>query len=344
MFQSHFYHESIRRTVSVFGTLFNNITVIRVDNSGKVLNQTKVPLAYGNKDKFLARIDQQASLQDAKIAIKLPRMSFELTGLTYDSSVKLQKGHRELVETHAPRGANNKNSLLGPIFYKLGIQLNIIAKNQDDALQILEQIIPFFQPQYTVTVKEVGSEFRSDYPFTLSSITMNDEYEGDYETRRALIYTLEFETKVRFYGPIEEASIIKKATINTGLTENYPETIVEQRTVAIVNPFNAAKEDDHVILVKQFSLDVPDWVQLELDRVAYDPLASTLLDNTQLLVGDFIVGTTNGSTGRIAAINGTVIDVINIDGIFEIGEVLLSKDKKVNYTIVDTTERWIPYV
>lgn len=343
MFTAHFYHESIRRTVSVFGTLFNNISVIRRDNSGRVLNQTKVPLAYGPKDRFLARVDQQASLQDAKIAIKLPRMSFELTGMTYDSATKLQKGHRELIETHAPRGANNKNSLLGPIFYRLGIQLNIIAKNQDDALQILEQIIPFFQPQYTVTVKEVGTEFRSDYPFTLSSIAMNDEYEGDYETRRALIYTLEFETKVRFYGPIEEAAVIKKATINTGLIDNAPETIPEQRTIALVNPFSASKEEDHIILVKQFSVDVPDWVQLELDRVAYDTDASTLLDNTQLLIGDFIVGTTNGSTGRIAAINGNIIDVINIDGPFEIGETLLSKDKKVIYTIMNTTERWMPY-
>ena len=344
MFGNYFYHETIRRCVSVFGTLFNNISVLRKDNSGRVLNEVKVPLAYGNKEKFLARLDQQASLQDPKIAIKLPRMSFEMTTLSYDAAAKMQKGHREFVDHLETRGNSNRNNVLGPIPYRMGLQLNIIAKNQDDALQILEQIIPFFQPQYTVTVKEVDAEFLSDYPFTLQSIQMTDEYEGDYTTRRAIVYTLDFETKVRFYGPVEERAIIKKATVNVGLLDNQPQTTLDHKTIAIVNPFAADKDETHTIIVNRFDADTPDWVQIEVTQTAFDEHPNTLLDNVTLTTGDFIVTTSNATSGVIGAINGKIVDVINIDGRFDIGEKFYTKDKKMLFEIINVIERWVPYV
>ena len=144
MFGDHFYHAAIRRTVAVFGTLFNDINVLRKGNDGTAKNIIKVPLAYGPKQKFLARLDQQADLNDPKIALKLPRMSFEITGLSYNTNAKLQKGIRQSFPD--PLDNSKKKTILGPVGYTLGIQLSILAKNQDDALQILEQILPFFQP------------------------------------------------------------------------------------------------------------------------------------------------------------------------------------------------------
>ena len=139
MFGNHFYHAAIRRTVAVFGTLFNDINVLRKGSDGSAKSIVKVPLAYGPKQKFLARLDQQKELDDPKIALKLPRMSFELTSLAYNPNTKLQKGIKQSFPD--PLDNNRMKTVLGPVGYNLGVQLNIMAKNQDDALQILEQTL-----------------------------------------------------------------------------------------------------------------------------------------------------------------------------------------------------------
>ena len=206
MFSGHYYHATIRKMVSVFGTLFNNISVVRKDASGKVVNITRVPLAYGPKQKFLTRLDEQPGLDDAKVAIKLPRMSFEIVTLTYDSTIKVNRNNvlqfpesptsNRVIRTYAP--------------YRMGLQLSIMAKNQDDALQVLEQILPHFQPEYTVTIKDLDElNLKSDVPFVLTGVQMNEDYEGDFVQRRAIVYTLDFETRLRFYGQTNSRDIIQ---------------------------------------------------------------------------------------------------------------------------------------
>jgi hypothetical protein len=210
MLSDHFYHAAIRRTIAAFGTIFNDIKVLRKGNDGEVKNIMRVPLAYGPKQKFLARLEAQASLTDPKVAIKLPRMSFEITSLAYDAASKLPKMNQIVRGTGITRDAIYTSAP-----YNMGIQLSIMAKNQDDALQVIEQIIPYFQPEYTITINEVPElGIKSDVPITLSSIGLAEDYEGDFLSRRAIVYTLDFELKVKFYGPVKQRGIILKSEVD----------------------------------------------------------------------------------------------------------------------------------
>ena len=207
MLSDHFYHAAIRRTIAAFGTLFNDIKIIRKGSDGEVKNIMRVPLSYGPKQKFLARIEAEPTLNDSKIAIKLPRMSFEITGLNYDSSTKLAKMNKIVRQSGSVDATRNTVYTYSP--YTMSIQLAIMAKNQDDGLQIVEQIIPYFQPDYTITVNEVPEmNIKNDVPIVLNSVNLTEDYEGDFLTRRAIIYTLDFELRVRFYGPVKEQKVI----------------------------------------------------------------------------------------------------------------------------------------
>ena len=168
MFSGHFYHATIRKIVAAFGTVFNNISVVRKDQSGNVINIQRVPLAYGPKQKFLARIDEQPDLRGNKIAIKLPRMSFEIVTMTYDAATKINRNN--VVSSVNPTDPKNKTVVRQFAPYRMGIQLSIMAKNQDDALQIVEQILPYFQPEYTITLKDVeGMDLRDRKSTRLNS-------------------------------------------------------------------------------------------------------------------------------------------------------------------------------
>jgi len=213
MFSGHFYHATIRKTVAVFGTLFNNVSVVRKDGDGNVVNITRVPLAYGPKQKFLARLDEQPGLDNAKVAMKLPRMSFEIVTMVYDSSIKTNRNN---LITVAQAGVNTTKKTVRTFApYRMGLQLSIMAKNQDDALQIIEQILPYFQPEYSVTIKDLDSlNLKTDIPFVLTGVQMNEDYEGDFLQRRAIIYTLDFETRLRFYGPISDRDVIHNVLVD----------------------------------------------------------------------------------------------------------------------------------
>lgn len=207
----HYYHGILRKSVSVFGTLFNNIIIKRVDSDGLIKDTQRVPLAYGPKQKFLARIDQQRDLEDPKVAIKLPRMSFEITNLQYDSVTKVSRFNKITTDQ-----GTDARSIVGQITpYIVDMQLNIMAKNQDDALQILEQIVPNFTPTYTLAVKYLDNyEGSFDTPITLNSISLSDDYEGDYTTRRVLVYTLDFSMKIKFFGSETSIGVINEVIAN----------------------------------------------------------------------------------------------------------------------------------
>jgi len=210
MFGTYFYHERIRKTVAIFGTMFNDIYVLRKNASGKVMSQVKVPLSYAPKEKYLERIRQNPNLDtDTKVSIKLPRMSFEIVSMQYNSERKLPKMNRfDKTLTNS-----NKNKFFSPAPYDIAFQLNIYAKTQDDALQMVEQIIPYFNPHYTITMKPfstLASDIREDIPITLNSISFSDDFEGSLETRRTIIYTLDFTMLANFYGAISDGPVIRK--------------------------------------------------------------------------------------------------------------------------------------
>ena len=209
----YFYHEILRRTVVSFGSLFNEISIKHTDNSGNVKSVIKVPLAYGPTQKFLARLEQSPDL-NKPVQITLPRMSFEFTGLTYDSTRK-STTTQTFIAKSAVDGTETKKVYL-PVPYNMQFELSIMSKLNDDALQIIEQILPFFQPAYSMTIElvDIINEKR-DIPVVLENITMQDDYEGNFSTRRVLTYTLRFTAKTYLFGPVSSATmdIIKKATI-----------------------------------------------------------------------------------------------------------------------------------
>jgi hypothetical protein len=217
MFGDHWYNESTRRMVSVFGSLFSNLVVKKTDSSGKELQTIKVPLAYGPRQKYTSRLKD---LNDSKMGIKLPRLSFEITDMTYDGAARINKN--KVYAKVDPNDPTNRKSLGAPSVYKVGFELNIMAKGQDEALQILEQILPVFQPDYTITIKDIPAlDLTSDVPIVLTGITMNDEYEGDFVTRRAVIYTLTFETRIRYYRGVQDRGIIQTTEVYYKDYETY---------------------------------------------------------------------------------------------------------------------------
>ena len=200
----YFYNEILRRTIVAFGTLFNGITVKQTDST------IRVPLAYGPTQKFLARLEQAPDLNKST-AITLPRMSFEFTGLTYDPSRKVTTTQVYTVKDPVD-GSESKKTYM-PVPYNMQFELAIMCKLNDDALQITEQILPYFQPAYNVTVELVESiKEKRDIPIVLENITMQDDYEGDFSARRVLLYTLRFTAKTYMFGPVTSATkdIIKK--------------------------------------------------------------------------------------------------------------------------------------
>ena len=196
---THFYNQTLRKVVAVFGTVFNNILIKRHNSVTE-----RVPISYGARQKFLARIEQESRTDEA-VAIKLPRMAFNITDISYDSSIKLNKLNKKLTED----SSRSKKYVAQSVPYIVSIELNVLAKTQDEALQIVEQILPTFTPEFTVGIVNMEGPGQSvDVPITLQDVSIQDEYEGDYETRRTIVYTLNFTMKVRFVGGVKTQAAI----------------------------------------------------------------------------------------------------------------------------------------
>jgi hypothetical protein len=216
MFGSYFYHKRVRTAVSVFGSLFNNLYVLRQNSSGEVISQQKVPLSYAPKRSFIERLEEMRNGEDAErtVAIKLPRMSFEITSMNYAPDRQLPKTNYFDV---ASSDSTKRTKFFTSVPYDINFELSIYAKSQDDALQLVEQIIPYFAPQYTISVKPFGSdhpEIKEDVPISLTDVSFSDDYDGSIGDRRTIIYTLNFNMKVSFYAPSEDKSIIRKVNNN----------------------------------------------------------------------------------------------------------------------------------
>ena len=193
MFGSTFSHDILRKYVILFGTLFNNIYINRHDNTGKTIQTLKVPLSYGPKEKYLARLEGNPDL-DNKIAMTVPRIAFEMTSFQYDSERKLNTLNRKVKD--------NKYQYQ-PVPYNITFQLSILVKNADDGTKIVEQILPYFTPEWTASVHLIPDmeDDPWDIPIILNSVSSEDTYEGNFETRRAIIWTLDFTLKGYVFGP-----------------------------------------------------------------------------------------------------------------------------------------------
>ena len=238
-----FYNQSFRRLIIAFGQVFINIVIQRTNSTGGVTSRIKVPLAYAPKEKFLVRLDQQANLNSREFATSLPRMGFEITGLAYDPSRKLTRVQKY---SQVKTGEDGKklNFNYTPVPYNINLQLYIFTATAEDGLQIVEQILPFFQPDFTVTINAVPAlDIKRDVPIVLGNINYEDNYDGDFTTRRAVIYTLSFTAKSYLFGPMNNSSVIKKSQADIGTDTDTPLTR-EERIVVIPNPTTADADDD----------------------------------------------------------------------------------------------------
>ena len=213
MFGTYFYHQTSRKMVVAFGSLFNNIEVRRTDSSDAVTEVIKIPLSYGPKDKMLVRISQDPSL-NPKVALTVPRMGFELTSMTYDGARKLNTMGRNV-----KKGTTGLKKQFNPVPYNWDFSLYVFVKNAEDGTQILEQILPFFTPDFTVTMTLIsGMTVKMDIPLVLNSVTSEDSYEGDFATRRSIIWTLSFLMKGFLYPSVtDNAKIITSSVVDTHL-------------------------------------------------------------------------------------------------------------------------------
>ena len=336
MLGTYYYHEILRKTVISFGTVFNDIRIRHTNSDGSPFSEARVPLAYGPVQKFLARLDQQPELNKAT-TMSLPRMSFETTNIVYDPTRKAG-----ITQTFKASDGTNLKKVYMPVPYNVGFELNIMTKLNDDALQIVEQILPYFQPSFNLTVdlvKVIGE--KRDIPVVLDNISFQDDYEGDYETRRALIYTLNFTAKTYLFGPVAETSegLIKKVQVDYYSTVDRENARRQLRYTATPKALKDYNDDNTAVL------DEP---------ITKSKTKISVNDSTNFAVGDrIIIGTEimkikskpdNGSltvtrgwdkTTAAAHLENTSIDILsNADDIL----VEPDDDFGFNGTITDYTD------
>ena len=241
MLGQYFYHEILRKTVIGFGTLFNGIEIRHDNDSGGEVSRMKVPLAYGPMQKFLAKIEQQPTIQ-GRPAITLPRMSFEMTNLNYDPSRKAS-----ITQTFKSGNTDNVKKVFMPVPYNVGFMLSIATKLNDDMLQIMEQILPYFQPGLNITLNLISSiNEKRDIPIILESINMSDDYEGSFDNRRAMITTMSFSAKVYLFGAVADSpdGLIKKVNVDYFTDTNRVVAKREQRYSATPRAIKDYNDDN----------------------------------------------------------------------------------------------------
>ena len=244
MFGTYFYNESMRRMTIGFGQIFNNIQIKRKNDAGKVIQTIRVPLAYGPKEKFLVRLDQQSSLSNREFAITLPRMGFEISSIAYDPTRKLTR-IQKFKQVKSGKDGKVLDFNYTPVPYNISYNLYSFTASAEAGLQIIEQILPFFQPDFTVTINAIPDlNIKRDIPIVLNSVSYDDTYSGDFTTRRAVIYTLNFTAKTYLFGPSTSQKVIK-----TVQTDQYSDTDTvnkarESRIIVVPDPTTADADDD----------------------------------------------------------------------------------------------------
>ena len=244
MFGTHFYNEGLRKLTIAFGQLFNNIVLQNTSSTGAVTKRIRVPLAYAPKEKFIVRLEQQANLQqDREVAITLPRLGFEITGLAYDASRKINK-MQKMRRVKTSEDGKKLNFNHAPVPYNISFSLYSFTATAENGLQIVEQILPFFQPEYTVTMNVIPElNIKRDIPIILNNVNYEDTYNGEFTQRRAVIYTLNFTAKTYLYGPMTNQGVIKTVQTDLG-ADTDPVLARDERIVITPNPTTADADDD----------------------------------------------------------------------------------------------------
>jgi len=246
MFGTHFYNEGLRKLTIAFGQIFNKIVVQTKDANGSVVKRFTVPLAYAPKEKFITRLTQQPDLQDTQFSTILPRMGFEISGLQYDPSRKLNKLTKTRTTTDDGSTSFQQNNMkfnYTPVPYNITYSLFIFTATAENGLQIMEQIVPYFQPDYTVTINMIPDlNIKRDVPIVIGDIAYEDNYDGDFNTRRAVIYTINFTAKTYLYGPSTNQGVVKR--VQTDLGTDTIDKAREERIVITPNPTTAKPGDD----------------------------------------------------------------------------------------------------
>ena len=308
MLGAYTYNKVIRKCVISFGTLFNNIEV-RKETGSTTYQKMKVPLAYGPKQKFLARLEGQPEL-NKKVAITLPRISFELTGLSYDSSRKLSP-----ITTDYKKDGKSVRKIFTPVPYNLDFSLSILSKTNDEALEIIEQIMPLFQPSYQVTIKIIDdiNEYR-DVPIVLNSINYSDEYEGNFDQRKLTTIDATFTMKAYIFGPTQTGKPIKKAKVHydTGTPaapvrrvsyQVEPTALRDKDSDGVGLTITAAVNDKTATLpvVDSTVMNIGDYIEInnEVMKVKTKPDETTIT-----------VARGQNATAKSAHASGSVIDII----------------------------------
>ena len=244
MFGKYFYNEGLRKCTIAFGAIFNNIQIQRKNSSGDVVQSIAVPLAYAPKEKFLARLNQQPDLEEREFAVTLPRMSFEIKSLAYDPERKLTRLQKfKTVKSNIDGKVLNYNYT--PVPYTISYDLNVFTATAEGGLQIVEQVLPFFQPDYTVTINVVPElNIKRDVPIILKQINYQDSYDGSFTDRRAVVYTLSFDAKTYLYGPSQTQKTIKTVQSDIYTDTDTTNKAREERIVVVPNPESADADDD----------------------------------------------------------------------------------------------------
>ena len=222
MFGSHYYHGAVRKYIIMFGSMFNDIDIVRYDKQGKRTQTIRVPIAYGPKEKFLARLNQDPSL-DRQVATQLPRLSFEITDMSYSPTRTLNK-----LQRNTSSGATNNllTSQFTPVPYDISVSLSAMFANNEDAVQVVEQILPYFRPEFTHSMKLVSeTDQYYDIPTVLQGMTIEDTYEADFQTRRAIIYNFNFLIKGYIFGPTSNKGTIKRTVVDFNVADG--DTLVD---------------------------------------------------------------------------------------------------------------------
>ena len=244
MIGKNYYNEGIRKLTIAFGQLFNNIIIENTSSTGAVTKRIRVPLAYAPKEKFLVRLEQQANLQDDReVSITLPRLGFEITGLQYDATRKLTK-MQKTVRVKSNEDGKKLNFNYTPVPYNISFSLYSFTATAENGLQIVEQILPFFQPDYTVSIRVLPEmNLVRDVPIILNNVNYEDTYNGEFTQRRAVIYTLSFTAKTYIYGPMSNQGIIKTVQADLG-ADTDPKLSRDERIIVVPNPTSADADDD----------------------------------------------------------------------------------------------------
>ena len=241
-----YYHGIIRRTVVAFAQLFTGLSIVRTDNDKNKVQKIKVPIAYGPKEKWLRRLEENPDGRK-NISAELPRLSFELTSYQYDASRKVGSNPNFFKSPSTGKVVGT------PVPYNLQLQLYVIARTQDDSLQIIEQILPYFAPGLTVQMESIEDPLiTSEVSFSLQNVSIQDSWDGDFNTQRFVTHVLTFDAKIYLYGPIQTSKIIKRVIANVSNTPAMDSTLTNYN--AELNPFTTELPTDNFSIDEYWSV------------------------------------------------------------------------------------------